>query len=407
MSTEKLTISLHLEDLILKVGELAQQNKQYFFKFDANFLDQDLEISPFKMKTSKGFLQADFQPFDGIFGVFNDSLPDGWGRLLLDRTLLSRGISLTDITLLDRLAYVGKNGMGALIYEPAEKQENGTDFNVDLDAIYSDTIKVFSDTTAEHIDQLFELGGSSGGARPKIFVGYNPLTQQIIPDNLVLPKDFEHWIIKFPTSTDLPEIAIIEYIFYKMAIACGIEMSESKLFQGKSGKSYFATKRFDRLENKRLHMHSAAGLMHDNFRMSNMDYGHLMDCAYKLEKHYTAYEKIFRLAVYNVIMHNRDDHSKNFSFLMNANGEWKFAPAYDLTFSNSSHGHHSTMIMGESKNPTSKDLLKLAKHFGLKSGQTILNEVYETTKLWKTFAAETNLSKHIITMIDKKINDFK
>lgn len=407
MSVEKLNISLELENLRIQVGELVQLNKNYFFKFNADFLTCNLDISPFKMKRSNTLLQADNQPFDGIFGVFNDSLPDGWGRLLLDRTLLSKGKSLADITLLDRLAFVGKNGMGALVYEPEETHRLSNNSLVDLDKIYSETVKIFDDANSEYIEDLFEMGGSSGGARPKIFIGYNPKTDQIIQEESILKPDFEHWIVKFPTSTDLPDIANIEYSYYKMAIACGIEMSDSKLFEGKSGKNYFATKRFDKIGNSRLHMHSAAGLMHDNFRVSTMDYGHLMDCAFKLEKHQDAYEKVFRLAVYNVIFHNRDDHSKNFSFLMFANGNWNFAPAYDLTFSNSSHGHHSTMIMGESKHPTSKDLLKLANHFGLKSGKEIIDEVVDVAKKWKTFANDSNLSKSTITMIEKKISEFK
>ena len=407
MSVEKLIISLDFENVKIQVGELVQHEKNYFFKFNSNFLDLNLDVSPFKMKRSSGLLQADSQPFDGIFGVFNDSLPDGWGRLLLDRTLLSKRQSLAGITLLDRLAYVGKNGMGALVYEPEETHGWSNTSLIDLDVIYSETVKIVDDTNSEYIENLFEMGGSSGGARPKIFIGYHPKTDEIVQEELILKPEFEHWIVKFPTSTDLPDIANIEHAYYKMAIACGIEMSDSKLFQGKSGKNYFATNRFDREGNSRLHMHSAAGLMHDNFRISAMDYGHLMDCAFKLEKHHDVYEKVFRLAVFNVVFHNRDDHSKNFSFLMNSEGKWNFAPAYDLTFSNSSHGHHSTMIMGESKNPSSKDLLKLANHFGLKSGKEIIDEVLDTAKKWKSIANDSNLSKSTITMIEKKINEFK
>ncbi len=407
MSVEKLIISLDFENVKIQVGELVQHEKNYFFKFNTNFLDLNLDVSPFKMKRSSGLLQADSLPFDGLFGLFNDSLPDGWGRLLLDRTLLSKGKSLADITLLDRLAYVGNKGMGALVYEPEETHRWSNASLIDLDIIYSETVKIVDDANSEYIEDLFEMGGSSGGARPKIFIGYHPKTDEIVQEELILKPEFEHWIVKFPTSTDLPDIANIEHAYYKMAIACGIEMSDSKLFQGKSGKNYFATNRFDRVGNSRLHMHSAAGMMHDNFRISAMDYGHLMDCAFKLEKHHDVYEKVFRLAVFNVVFHNRDDHSKNFSFLMNSEGKWNFAPAYDLTFSNSSHGHHSTMIMGESKNPSSKDLLKLANHFGLKSGKEMIDEVLDTAKKWKSIANDSNLSKSTITMIEKKINEFK
>ena len=146
-----------------------------------------------------------------------------------------------------------------------------------------------------------------------------------------------------------------------MAVTAGIEMSECKLFKGKSGQHYFGTKRFDRINNRRIHVHTASGLMHDNFRASTMDYGHLMDYAFLLEKHVKAYEKVFRLAAFNVFAHNLDDHSKNFSFLMNNKGEWQFAPAYDLTYSYSSYGFHSTMVAGESQNPGAKHLMKLEK----------------------------------------------
>jgi hypothetical protein len=178
-----------------------------------------------------------------------------------------------------------------------------------------------------------------------------------------------------------------------MAVTAGIEMSECKLFEGKSGRVYFGTKRFDRIGNKRLHMHTASGIMHDNFRMSAMDYGHLLDCAFRLEKHVQAYEKIFRLAAFNVYAYNRDDHSKNFSFLMNAKGEWRFAPAYDLTFSYSGYGFHSTMVAGESKNPGRKELMKLATLFGIKNAKTIIEQVQEAISNWDRITKESGVSK--------------
>ena len=163
-------------------------------------------------------------------------------------------------------------------------------------------------------------------------------------------------------------------------------MSESRLFKGKSGKNYFGTKRFDRIDNSRLHLHSAAGLMHDDFRLSTLDYGHLMDCAFKLERHIGAYENILRLATFNVFSHNRDDHSKNFSFLMDKQGTWKFAPVYDLTFSSSGHGMHSTSVAGESKQPGTKHLLELANYFKIRQPERIIQEVRDVLISWKTYA---------------------
>jgi serine/threonine-protein kinase HipA len=144
--------------------------------------------------------------------------------------------------------------------------------------------------------------------------------------------------------------------------------------------------------------------MHDNFRMSTMDYGHLMDCAFQLERHVEAYEKIFRLATFNVYSHNHDDHSKNFSFLMNEKGEWQFAPAYDLTFSNSAYRFHSTMIAGESKNPGRKELMKLAHHFGLKNADVVIEEVQDAITQWPTIARECGVSKNNILDIQNAVS---
>jgi serine/threonine-protein kinase HipA len=139
-------------------------------------------------------------------------------------------------------------------------------------------------------------------------------------------------------------------------------------------------------------MHSAAGMMHDNFRLSNLDYGNIMDCAFRLERDVRAYEKILRLAAFNIFAHNRDDHSKNISFLMDENGKWKIAPAYDLTFSSSSHGMHSTMVSGESANPTKQHLLELANYFKIKNASNIIDQVQEVIYNWKVYANQYNVS---------------
>ena len=152
-------------------------------------------------------------------------------------------------------------------------------------------------------------------------------------------------------------------------------------------------------------MHSASGLLHDNFRLSNLDYGHLMDAAFRLEKNVTAYEKVLKLAAFNIFSHNRDDHSKNFSFLMNKKGEWRFAPAYDLTFSQSSHGFHSTTIAGEGKTPTKKNLMDLAKNFGLKHPDSIIDEVKNVLSCWKDFAISSNVGNDSLKLIDKTIEN--
>lgn len=403
----KLFVSVLLEGNSFEVGELVLSEQKIYFRYNNDFLKTGLNLSPIKLPFSAQIVIAEKQPFEGLFGVFNDSLPDGWGRLLLDRTLSSKGTDIAGITPLDRLGYVGSGGIGALVYRPEIKSEKTTVPVPELDILASEMNHLLQGASSEIIEELFILGGSSGGARPKIFVAYNPMTHDLVHGINNVPEGYEEWIIKFPSTSDGREIANIEFAYHKMALLAGIEMSECCLFEGKSGHVYFGTKRFDRKSGKRLHAHTASGMMHDNFKMSTMDYGHLMDCAFRLEKHVKAYEKVFRLAAFNVYSHNRDDHSKNFSFLMNEQGEWQFAPAYDLTFSYSGYGFHSTMIAGESKNPGRKELLKLASHFGLKNAPSIIEEVLEAISQWGAIANELHITKETRNAIQSAMDKIR
>lgn len=384
---KKINVQLLFDTEPLEVGSLVLNERNIFFKYSQEFLYRGLDISPLKLGLNAQINKANDLPFDGLFGVFADSLPDDWGKLLIDRALTAKGISLASLSMLDRLAYIGKNGMGALIYKPELTIEHEVDFDIELDEIAKGTKQIISGIASDALDKIYQLGGSSVGARPKILVGFNPKTQHILGNEITLPIDYEHWIIKFPATNDPVDMANIEFAYYKMAVEAGIEMNECILFESKSGNTYFGTKRFDREGNKRLHLHSAAGIMHDNFRYSSLDYGHLMDCAFQLERDVKVYEKVFRLAAFNVFANNMDDHSKNFSFLMNDIGEWRFAPAYDLTFSYAGHGMHSTMIAGESKQPNEVHLLKLATHFKVKNAGNILDEVKASINNWRNHAA--------------------
>lgn len=404
-SINRIKVSLLFNNKPQKVGDLVVDAGKIYFRYDLDFLNTALEISPFKLPLKEEIVSANAIPFDGLFGVFNDSLPDGWGRLLLERTLSSRNHSLQQISPLDRLAFIGKKGMGALIYEPEIENENDFSKLLELDYIASEMTHILEDAPSDSIEELFAFGGSSGGARPKIYVGYNPITNQIIHGTPNLPDGYEHWIIKFASSQDLIDAAQVEYAYYLMAVSTGIEMTTCKLFEGKSGKFYFGTKRFDRIENQRLHLHSASGLIHDDFRMSTMDYGHLMDAGFQLEKNVKVYEKVLRLAAFNLYSHNRDDHSKNFSFLMDSAGKWNFAPAYDLTFSNSSRGWHSTSFAGEYQSPTQAHLMELATTFGLKKPMNQITEVQDTIANWKQFAKTSNVSSYTEKTIEKRIQE--
>ncbi|MHA8051490.1 type II toxin-antitoxin system HipA family toxin [Aquirufa sp. ROCK-SH2] len=395
-SIEKLLVSIDFGSKFLDLGELILDRKKVYFKYLDQFLDEKLNISPFKLQLNNSIQSCETTIFDGLHGVFGDSLPDGWGRLLVDRKLQKSRVNPYDVNPLNRLAIVGKNGPGALIYQPIIENEIVLNPNQisGLDEISDEIQYLLKDESTRILDQLFILGGSSGGARPKVNLFYNPKSDKFsFSDSGISQTNFEHWIVKFPSSFDPKDIANIEYAYYLMAIDAGLKMNDSKLFQTPAGNYYFGTKRFDRNKNERHHLHSAAGILHDNFRLSNIDYGHLMDCAFKLESNVSAYENILKLAAFNVFSHNRDDHSKNVSFLMNAEGNWTLAPTYDLTFSTSSHGYHSTSIAGEAQNPEKSHLLKLAQTFGIKHANHLLDQVQSSIQKWNQFADEAKVSK--------------
>lgn len=391
----------------IEVGKLLLDNRLVYFKYNEEFLTLGLNLSPIKLKFDNSIQVADPEPFRGIFGVFDDSLPDGWGKLLLNRALQKQGLSLNDINILDQLAYIGDSGKGALTYKPAIKNERNFSDKIDIDSLKTAMDEVYQGVSTEVIEELMHLGGSSGGARPKAHVGYNAMTHELIHGYNTLPEGFEHWIIKFPSSEDPIDIANIEYAYYKMALAANIEMSESKLLQSASGQQIFATKRFDRIGNNRIHMHSMAGLTNDNFRRSSIDYGHIIDTAYRLEQSATARKKVLRLAAFNIYSHNRDDHSKNFSWLMNDSGIWSLAPAYDLTYSSTAIGEHSTRVAGEGANPGRDHIMALAEEFSISKPKEIIEQVQESLSHWPVIAKECGVSSDSIKRIQKKFEQLR
>lgn len=391
----------------IEVGNLILDNRLVHFKYNDEFLTLGLDLSPMKLDYDDSIQIAKPEPFHGIFGVFDDSLPDGWGMLLLNRVLEKQGLSMNDINILDQLAYIGDSGKGALIYRPAIKYTENFSENIDIDRLKTAMDEVYSGTSTEVIEELMLLGGSSGGARPKANVGYNPKTDELTHGYNTLPDGFEHWIIKFPSSEDPKDIANIEYTYYKMALAANIEMSECKLLESATGQQIFATKRFDRNGNNRIHMHSMAGLTHDNFRRSSIDYGHIIATAYELERSASARKKILRLAAFNIYSHNRDDHSKNFSWLMDDSGIWTLAPAYDLTYSSTAIDEHSTRVAGEGANPGRSNIMNLAEEFSISKPTEIIEEVQESISQWSVIAKECGVSSDSINRIQKKFEQLR
>lgn len=335
------------------------------FAYDSEWLRNGFSISPFSLPLREEPFVAKQEPFDGLFGVFADSLPDGWGRLLVDRLLLKNKINPHSVGNLERLAIVGSSGMGSLSYEPEYNISESRGFP-DLDKLAEECSLILSSEYNDNIDELFSLGGSSGGARPKI------LTE----------VDGEDWIIKFPASMDESDIGLQEYKYSLCAKKCGINMSETRIFPSNRCMGYFGTKRFDRMQTtdgaQRIHMVSVSALLETSHRIPSLDYIILGKLTLMLTKDYQELEKLFRLMCFNVFAHNRDDHSKNFSFIyLDDEKRWTLSPAYDLTYSYSIGGEHATTVDGNGKNPGMKDILEVAKKLGmnLKLAKEIVQQV--------------------------------
>lgn len=386
------------------VGRLAIRDGIIYFEYDADFIKSGLEISPYRLPVKAGLTRFEANIFEGLNGVFNDSLPDGWGRFLLDRAMRSQGIMPQELSPLDRLAKVGKNGVGALVYEP-DISDHTVDIAFDLDKTAQDAAGVLNGNSDEFILELLARNGSSQGARPKVMIGVNQARDTLLSDALSLPDGFDHWMVKFPNSSDGSDAGAIEYVYSIMAKQAGLSVEETHLFPSKNSVGFFATKRFDRNGTQRFHAHTACGILHSDFRTPSLDYSDLMTLTRALTRDVREAYKMFRIGVFNVLSHNRDDHSKNFSFLMNEQGEWKLAPAYDLTFSAGPNGEQSTSLMGEGRKPSVQHLIKLGKDAGLDDAavKQIIEQARSAVSSWQGLATEYGVSKSNIALIKGRI----
>ena len=328
------------------VGHLALTKERLCaFEYSPEWLRTGFSISPFELPLRSGVFIAKPHPFEGGFGVFDDCLPDGWGLLILDRYLQQKGVSLPSLTLLDRLALVGSTGRGALEFHPDYSVTARQDYaDFEKLALEAEQILDSDDYTGESIEEFQDRGGSPGGARPKIFVRYND----------------KEWLVKFRAKRDPQHIGIDEYRYSLLAKECGIEMPETRLFESK----YFGVERFDRTPNGKLHTVSVAGLIGADYRLPCIDYTHIFQICAMLCHSVAEMWKVYRLMVFNYLIGNKDDHAKNFAFIYR-DGDWHFAPAYDLLPSDGINGFRTTSI-NDKIEPMEEDLFTVAVKAGLK-----------------------------------------
>lgn len=331
------------------------------FKYSQSWLADGFSISPLKLQLTAETFIAPREPFGGNFGVFEDSLPDGYGRYLLNRLLKREGIAESSLSPLQRLSIVGGSGMGALRYVPESYVGEDKDMP-SLDTLQRMALDVLSEKSAEDADVLYFNSGNSGGCRPKCLL-----------------KDEEgDWLVKFRHTYDSQEIGADEFECNRKARECGITVPDFKLIEGR----YFASKRFDLDENRRpIHTVTAAGLLDASIQYPSLDYTTLLSLTGYLTQDSKQVEQMFRRMVFNVLIENKDDHAKNFSFLCR-NGKWELAPAYDLTRVPAGYnGQHATTV-NNNGNPTEEDFLAAAESIRISRQRavSIINEIKTALK---------------------------
>ena len=401
---KEIKVGINFGDGVAPVGRLAMRERTIYFEYDRTFIERGLELSPLRLPLKSGLFSFDYNLFEGLPGVFNDSLPDGWGRLLFDRFARAQGTVPSEVTPLDRLAHIGVHGMGALVFEP-DHSVVGTHDTISLDNLAEQAQDVLAGTSDEVLQELLSLNGSSAGARPKALIGVNKDRTHIVHGVNDLLDGYTPWMVKFANSQDSLDAGAIEYVYALMAADAGINMPDVHLFPAQKSAGYFAVKRFDRDGNKRYHMHTACGLLHSDFRTPSLDYEDLIAVAGMLTRDVREVEKMYQLAVFNVLAHNRDDHAKNFSFLMNEQGQWALSPAYDFTFSSGPRGEQSTMVMGEGKAPKAEHLIKLG--IDAKIDKDRIYEIIQQTQVslakWPRLAKHHGVNATNIRLIGNKL----
>ncbi|NOX08216.1 MAG: type II toxin-antitoxin system HipA family toxin [Gammaproteobacteria bacterium] len=376
----------------IAVGQLALYQERIYFEYTSDFLSTGLELSPFNLPLKAGAVSAEAVPWGGLFGLFNDSLPDGWGLLLMNRHLRSLGVETRYLTPLDRLAYMGNRTMGALTYEPARDDIADDSFELDVGAMASNAINIYEGRVSDILPQIAQAGGSPAGVCPKILV--HLCDDRMISGEAESPEGFDPWIIKFFPADDHPDTGRIEYAYSLMAQDAGIDMPETRLFYDNNGKAWFGIKRFDREGQRRIHMHTLGGLLNADFRLPSLDYIDVLKATQTLTRNAADVERAFVVMAFNVLAHNRDDHSKNFSFLMDESGAWRLAPAYDLTCSNGINGEHTSAIAGEGKDPAEVHMLRVGESVGLKPVymKGVIERVQTSISRWSTWCNRAGIT---------------
>ena len=410
MSVDSLEVRLRFApDREHKVGTLAKSGRDFVFQYAESFLGLNLPISPLRLPVRPGMQWYDGEGQMQVFGVFEDSMPDSWGRRLVDQHFQKTTGQLPGA--LERLAYVGERAMGALTYHPPSATTALPAKELDLAGLATQAWDFYTHKIEDALPELRRLGGTSGGARPKVLVGLPGQDQSpkhtILPGDGDLPPGYAHWIAKFNAREDGPDAGPLEFVYAELAVAAGAVVPEHRLIKTKIG-SFFAVRRFDRPSPvERRHMHSAAGLLHANFRTTGDEYDLLFRLTERLTNDYAQQLELFRRACLNVLACNRDDHLKNFAFLMDPAGVWRLAPLFDFTFNTGPGGWHTLTVAGEGQEPRREHLLKLASQVDLKpqDAKKIIDQVRGAVAGFGKLAKQHKLSKATTERVRSRLEE--
>lgn len=385
------------------------------FEYEPSFLKSGLEIAPLVMPLRSAAGQRYVFPenknkcFKGLPGIFADSLPDAYGNQIIEDWFVSRGVSGVDISPLDRLCYVGKRAMGALEYFPAVNDELETSSVIEIQLLTELAQKILNEREAfqtslknedKKIIDILKVGTSAGGAKPKAIIAYNPKTKEVRSGQVKAPDGFGYYLLKFDgvenkkLSDNPVGIGNVEYAYYKMALDCGINISESTLLI-EGDYSHFMTKRFDRTgEGEKIHMQTLSAIAHMD-RDIPQSYERAFQVMRMLRLPSPDITEFFRRMVFNVVARNHDDHTKNHSFLMDNKGKWSLAPAYDLSFAYSAGGRwtgqHQMSLNGKRDNFEYNDLLTVGKRQNISNCEMIIDKTIEIVSQWKKYALDAGV----------------
>lgn len=409
----------------MRVGAIAWDEAEQFafFEYDPAFIRKGLELSPDKMPLRSGVFSfpelRESTTFKGLPGLIADALPDRYGNELINIWLAKNGRPADSLNPVELLCFIGKRGMGALEFEPSAllRSDDSVDLEISslLDAtqaLLESKMRFEKHTNSKMQDVLLDvlkMGTSAGGARPKAIIAYNEKEGLVRSGQTTPDENFEHWLIKFDGLQDTQfgesyGYGRVEMAYYKMATDAGIEMMESRLIEER-GRAHFMTKRFDRRSGEKIHVQTFCAIRHFDFnQILSYSYEQLFQTMRMLRLSYAEAEQMFRRLVFNVMGRNCDDHTKNFAFMMEKDGKWKLAPAYDMCHAYRPNSEwvsqHNLSINGKRKDIELDDLLLIAKQNSIRNPKGIIEEVQTIINNWKKYAAEFNVDKKLIKAID-------